>query len=622
MIRRILLVGWEAADWRLLHPLIDTGKMPALRSIVESGASGTLFSAQPLVPAALWTSLVTGKRLWQHRVCHQQELDAATRRAVPVSAAQRRARALWEMLADHGKRSLVVGWAATHGARGDHAAIVSNRYAEPTAGPGVKPWPPALPGTYWPRSLAAALDPFRVSPEDIQADLIARYVPDWQKVDQKRDRRLGHLRVYLAADFSHHAAMLHLLSRGDWDFAAIHYPSLGAMSSLFLPYLAPKRDWVPEEEFRLYQHVLPAACILCDRLLQNLMQAAGQETAILVTSVHGINPNPPPSYLRARDRELWRSPQGIFAGAGSGLKADSLLLGASVHDVAPTILAWFGLPMGDDMEGRVLIEAFAQPPEVRRVPSWERIAHAAPAEADPLRDAPLADAEAEAFGREQDWNLARSYLDAARYEQALPVLEKLFRSFPERTEFGQALFHCQLTLKQLQTAGDTLCVLLEGIPPGIWSLLPRIEMLIAQRNAREARARVEELRKLQPAHPEALRRLGMILWRLREWAALGDLARQVIESDENEPMAWLALAEASLRQRKPQAAADAANRAIGLNYLLPQAHLARARALVAQGKWDEAREAMQTVLRLQPNHRAAAAYGRRAGLEIDPRHKG
>ena len=58
------------------------------------------------------------------------------------------------------------------------------------------------------------------SPEEIQADLISQYVPDWRKVDQKRDRRLGHLRVFLAADLSHHAALSHLLRQNDWDFAA------------------------------------------------------------------------------------------------------------------------------------------------------------------------------------------------------------------------------------------------------------------------------------------------------------------------------------------------------------------------------------------------------------------
>jgi hypothetical protein len=611
MSKRLLLIGWEAADWKILHPLIDAGKMPTLRGIVEDGVSGSLLSGRPLIPAAQWTSMVTGKRPWQHRVCVQAERDPGGTRAVPISAAHRHATALWEMLAGEGKKSVVVGWPATQGSRSENAAIVSNRYAEPTAAPGVKPWPPALPGTYWPENLGSSLNGLRVSPEDIPADMISHYVPDWRQIDQKRDHRLGHLRVFLAADLSHHAALIHLLRAGDWSFAAVHFPALGAISALFLPYCTPMRDWVSQAEFQLYQNVLLAACVVLDRMLYSLIEATGTETAIVIASAHGVNQDLPPRYLRGGDNEIWKTPYGIFAVTGSGLNRDSLVLGATIHDVAPTILTWFGLPIGDDMEGRVLMESFSTAPVVARVPSWEpNHRETAPNPAPgPSGDNSLK------FGLEYDWNLAQSYLDGARYEEALPILERLFRSFPERSDFAHALFHCQLTVKKTAEAAETLEILLEGIPSGIWSLLPRAELWIARGDWKEARLVVDEIQKLKPAEPEALRRLGTMLWRLREWDGLAELAREAIKREENEPLAWLGLAEATLRLRDPAKAIEAANRAIGLNYFLPQAHLVLSRAFLIQGKWAQARQAMQTVMRMQPNNRAAAIYSRRTGLE-------
>src|ERR1019366_4037965 len=228
MAKRLLLIGWDAADWRILHPLIDAGEMPVLRRIVEAGASGQLLSTQPLVPAAQWITIATGKRPWQHRVCHPIERIAGANEAVPVTAERRRARALWEMLAQAGKRSLVVGWPATHGGRTENTVIVSDRYAQPTAGPGIKPWPPPAPGTYWPEDIGVQLDGWRVSPEEVQAEVISRYVPQWKKIDQKRDRRLGQLRVFLATDFSQQGAMISLLRGSQWDFAAVRFPALGA----------------------------------------------------------------------------------------------------------------------------------------------------------------------------------------------------------------------------------------------------------------------------------------------------------------------------------------------------------------------------------------------------------
>ena len=134
---------------------------------------------------------------------------------------------------------------------------------------------------------------------------------------------------------------------------------------------------------------------------------------------------------------------------------------------------------------------------------------------------------------------------------------------------------------------------------------------------REARALVDEAWKLHPTMPDALRRLGLLLLRLREWNALAELARQALKLDDHDALAWLGLAEAQLRKRLPAEAEEAALRAIGLNYYMPQAHFVLTRALIAQGKWQQARETMQILLQLQPNNRAAATYAKR--IERQPR---
>jgi hypothetical protein len=147
---------------------------------------------------------------------------------------------------------------------------------------------------------------------------------------------------------------------------------------------------------------------------------------------------------------------------------------------------------------------------------------------------------------ESDWNLAQSYLDAGRCKEALPVLEGLFRGFPERLELGHALFQCQLTLNRFPEAAETLEVMLEGLPAGIWSLLPRAELCIAKRDFREARSLVTEAWALHSAHPEQ-RRLGLSCC-APGWNALEDLAKQALKLDDNDALAWLGLAEAQLRK--------------------------------------------------------------------------
>jgi predicted AlkP superfamily phosphohydrolase/phosphomutase len=36
LLAKILLVGWDAADWKIIHPLLDRGEMPNLARLINS----------------------------------------------------------------------------------------------------------------------------------------------------------------------------------------------------------------------------------------------------------------------------------------------------------------------------------------------------------------------------------------------------------------------------------------------------------------------------------------------------------------------------------------------------------------------------------------------------------
>ena len=64
-------------------------------------------------------------------------------------------------------------------------------------------------------------------------------------------------------------------------------------------------------------------------------------------------------------------PFGIFCMKGPHIKKDERIYGATLLDVTPTVLTLFGLPIGEDMDGRVLVQAFEETPTIERIPSWE-----------------------------------------------------------------------------------------------------------------------------------------------------------------------------------------------------------------------------------------------------------
>src|SRR5262249_29679425 len=110
--------------------------------------------------------------------------------------------------------------------------------------------------------------------------------------------------------------------------------------------------------------------------LERLLDLAGPETTVILCSDHGFESGS--QRPRGAPREpagpaVWHRQYGIFVIAGPGVKRDERIYGASLIDVAPTILTLFDLPIGEDMDGRPLLEAFEVPPKVETIPSWEKI---------------------------------------------------------------------------------------------------------------------------------------------------------------------------------------------------------------------------------------------------------
>src|SRR5690349_14711330 len=111
---KLLLLGWDAADWQIIHPLLDAGRMPHLKRLVDLGVIGNLHTLQPILSPILWTSIATGKRGYLHGVHGFVEPapDGMSLRA--TASTTRKCKALWNILAQAGKRCQAIGWYASH----------------------------------------------------------------------------------------------------------------------------------------------------------------------------------------------------------------------------------------------------------------------------------------------------------------------------------------------------------------------------------------------------------------------------------------------------------------------------------------------------------------------------
>ncbi|QLG48581.1 alkaline phosphatase family protein [Natrinema halophilum] len=119
---RLLVVGLDAGCRPILEPLFESGDLPTLRQLFDTGSSGPLESQIPPWTASAWPSLYTGKNPGKHGVYDFLSFDGYDWDV--VNATHVRARPIWELLSEHGFSSVVVNVPVTHPAREFDGALI------------------------------------------------------------------------------------------------------------------------------------------------------------------------------------------------------------------------------------------------------------------------------------------------------------------------------------------------------------------------------------------------------------------------------------------------------------------------------------------------------------------
>ena len=633
--KKVLLVGWDSADWKIINDLLAEGGMEGIRSLMDGGAHGNLSTLEPQLSPMLWTSIATGKMAYHHGVQGFTEVDPVTGQIVPVSAATRQCKTVWEMLGDKGLRSHVVSWFATQGEQDLDGNMVSNMFGHlKGTAPEQDPadWPEPMPGTYWPSDLAETMNELRVSPHEIDEDILTPFLPAGHKIDQSRDKRLNNLREHMAEAYSVHSAATHLMETDpEWDFMAVYYRAIDEISHHFMHYHPPQMAGIPDEDFEIYQHVVKGTYRAHDMMLQRLLHLAGPDTTVILVSDHGFHSD----HLRPKFTPrvpagitVWHRNQGVLLAKGPGIKcANEPIYGARLLDITPTILHHFGYPVGDDMEGRVLKEIFAQEQPLESIPTWENSAgdsrkrgslseeeskvlleqFVALGYIDEVSDDPTK-AAAET-NRENKWNLARACLYTGKHELALPLLEDCFTAIPERTDYAQTLARTQLNLGLTTEAEETLAICLETFGNAVAARLLQGQIEYEKGNHQAALDHLTVIREQNPENPQLLELLCRCYTVLAQWEEAREAAENLLRLDSDSYQAHLTLARISLdHEKNAEAATEWALAAIERQFGDPRAHAALGQALLKLKRFNEAEQALVNSLKLNPNNARATKF--------------
>jgi len=126
--RRLAIVAVDGATWRVISPMMEKGELPRLSGLYRRGSAGLLRSVEPMLPAALWTTVATGMSRGTHGIERASERIPGRYTARPLTADRRRVPALWSIAGARGLTVGVSGWDLTFPAEQVNGYLIAQAY--------------------------------------------------------------------------------------------------------------------------------------------------------------------------------------------------------------------------------------------------------------------------------------------------------------------------------------------------------------------------------------------------------------------------------------------------------------------------------------------------------------
>jgi predicted AlkP superfamily phosphohydrolase/phosphomutase len=370
---RVLLIGIDGAAPRITRPLLEQGRLPNLERIARAGEFGPLRSHFPLSSPRVWTSIATGKMPEKHGILGfaYQDDEGVQRLFLSV---HRTAHALWNIASDAGLTVGVVNWWNTYPLEKIRGVMVSDhllpmevrgRHRMTGAAP-AEASAIVYPDEWGDRVAALVADDSRLT--DIDDPFRDREsFPSWSAPDRlserfHNDEDLGRIALEIERELQPDLMMVLLpgidrVSHHIW--ASIEpesaYEKLPSMS-------ASERRAAARALYRYYEFT--------DAVIGRLAHTYGPDDLIMVVSDHGFEAGRGLGFLTGV-HETEKALYGVFFASGPDIASPGRgrRRPTSVNDVTPTILAWLGLPVAADMEGRVA--SFLQVAGAERIATYD-----------------------------------------------------------------------------------------------------------------------------------------------------------------------------------------------------------------------------------------------------------
>lgn len=626
--QRLLIIGWDAADWILLDRLLAAGKMPHLRRLVDAGTRADLGTLEPKLSPLLWTSIATGKCADKHGILNFVEPKPEGGGLRISSSTSRKTKALWNILSQNGLATSVVGWYASHPAEPIRGSVTTNMLQEGEPTDATAPWP-LVRGTAHPADRAEAIAAARQRARAFPRETLRTLLPKVDEIGLGDARVVSLVKLMSYATSIEHAALVALRSAVPWDTTMVFFDAIDTVGHHFMQFAAPKMAHVSPREQRMLGEVMDRVYEWHDASLGRLLAAAGGDTTVILISDHGFhsdhlrpNLNDLPPERRMELESSWHRPYGVLVMSGPGVKRGASIASPTILDIAPTALALLGLGAGEDFDGRVLSEALnGQTPA--RIPSWDLVDGDAGLHPEEMRHDPFDAADAlqqlvdlgymaalptdvqgqlNLVRRESAFNLGVTLMSRQRPHEAIPHFEKLALDRPSEARYALCLGNCLLSVGRFREAAQAADALLAHDASHIEGQMLRAGALALAGDDQVARDQLASIERIVGTRAElalSFANILLIAGRYADALAHFERARQ---RNSRDSLAHIGLARAQLALGNFELSVEHALDALEISQALPDAHILLGAALAWSGDFANAATSISFGLRFGDGH--------------------
>lgn len=273
------------------------GDLPNLARLFESGSAVEMNSSLPDVSAVAWTSINTGKNPGKHGIYGFVDRKPGSNGIEVMTAAHVRARTVWELASDSGRRSVAINVPLSYPPQRINGVVISDFLA------------PALSKAVHPASLLPVLNEigYRIDTDPwVARQSLDAFVDDFRVTAEKRAE-----------------AVMYLMDREQWELFMVVFMETDRLHHFMWQYMEENHPKYGEKFVEAYRHI--------DALAGKIVQRLRPDDELIVLSDHGFTTLKKEVYLN-----VWLEQNGYLEfepGADKGL--DSLTARTRAYSLDP-----------------------------------------------------------------------------------------------------------------------------------------------------------------------------------------------------------------------------------------------------------------------------------------------